>query len=124
MRISDWSSDVCSSDLPATIDVLGGTIPLLWVSLPSVTQHIKSGRLKALAVSTKDRTPVLPDVPSVSETISGFNVDSWYAMFAPANTPPAIIDKIQTAIAAAAKDNKITNAFVAQGPDTAGGIPH
>ncbi|MFW7344010.1 tripartite tricarboxylate transporter substrate binding protein [Pollutimonas sp. H1-120] len=108
---------------PATIDVLGGTIPLLWVSLPSVTQHIKGGRLKALAVSTKDRTPVLPDVPSVSETISGFNVDSWYAMFAPANTPPEIINKIQAAVAAAAKDKKIQDAFLAQGAVAVGGTP-
>src|SRR5690606_31535023 len=72
---------------PATVDVLGGQIPLLWVSLPSVTQYIRNGKLKALAVSTKDRTPVLPDVPSVAETLPGFNVDSWYGMFAPAGTP-------------------------------------
>lgn len=106
---------------PATIDVLGGTIPLLWVSLPSVTQHIKSGRLKALAVSTQARTPVLPDVPSVSETIAGFNVDSWYALFAPANTPPAIVQKIQAAIADAAKDPNIRDAFLAQGAVVVGG---
>ncbi len=108
---------------PATIDVLGGTIPLLWVSLPSVTQHVKSGRLKALAVSTKERTPVLPDVPAVAETIKDFNVDSWYAMFAPANTPPAIIDKIQSAIATAARDPKIQEAFLAQGAVAVGGTP-
>lgn len=108
---------------PATIDVLGGTIPLLWVSLPSVTQHVKSGRLKALAVSTKERTPVLPDVPSVAETIKDFNVDSWYAMFAPADTPPAIINKVQSAIANAAKDPKIQEAFLAQGAVVIGGTP-
>jgi len=108
---------------PATIDVLGGTIPLLWVSLPSVTQHVKSGRLKALAVSTKKRTPVLPDVPSVAETIKDFNVDSWYAMFAPASTPPAIINKVQSAIAQAAKDPKIQEAFLAQGAVVIGGTP-
>jgi len=106
---------------PATIDVLGGTIPLLWVSLPSVTQHVKSGRLKALAVSTKERTPVLPDVPSVSETIKDFNVDSWYAMFAPANTPVAIVQKIQGAVAKAANDPKIQEAFLAQGAVVVGG---
>ncbi len=106
---------------PATIDVLGGTIPLLWVSLPSVTQFIKNGQLKALAVSTKSRTPVLPDVPSVSESIDGFNVDSWYAMFAPANTPPAVINKIQGAIAQAAKEKKIQDAFLAQGAVVVGG---
>lgn len=100
---------------PATIDVLGGQIPLLWVSLPAVTQHIKSGKLKALAVSTTKRTPVHPDIPTVSETLPGFNVDSWYAMFAPANTPAPIIEKIQTILANSAKEKAIQEAFLAQG---------
>ncbi|MFV9474374.1 tripartite tricarboxylate transporter substrate binding protein [Advenella sp. RU8] len=106
---------------PATIDVLGGQIPLLWVSLPAVTQHIKSGKLKALAVSTTNRTPVLPDVPAVSETLPGFNVDSWYAMFAPANTPETIINKIQTILANSTKDKAIQEAFLAQGAVAVGG---
>lgn len=100
---------------PATIDVLGGQIPLLWVSLPAVTNFIKQGKLKALAVSTQKRTPILPDVPAVAEVIDGFNVDSWYAMFAPTGTPDAIIKKIQAAIAGAAKDKRIQDAFLAQG---------
>lgn len=108
---------------PATIDVLGGQIPLLWVSLPSVTHFIKQGKLKALAVSTQKRTPVLPNVPAVAEVIDGFNVDSWYAMFAPAGTPPAIIQKIQTAIAGAAKDKRVQDAFLAQGAVVIGGSP-
>ncbi len=108
---------------PATIDVLGGQIPLLWVSLPSVTQYIKSGKLKALAVSTRERTPVLPDVPAVAESLPGFNVDSWYAMFAPAGTPAAIIDKIQKVLAAAAKDKSVQQAFLAQGAVVVGGTP-
>jgi len=106
---------------PATLDVLGGQIPLLWVSLPSVTTHVKEGRLKALAVSTAKRTPVLPDVPSVAETVPGFNVDSWYAMFAPAGTPQAVIDKVQSAVAAAARDKAIQDAFLAQGAVIVGG---
>lgn len=108
---------------PATIDVLGGQIPLLWVSLPSVTQYIKSGKLKALAVSTRERTPVLPDVPAVAESLPGFNVDSWYAMFAPTGTPAAIIDKIQKVLAAAAKDKSVQQAFLAQGAVVVGGTP-
>jgi len=108
---------------PATVDVVGGQIPLLWVSLPSVTGHVKDGRLKALAVSTAKRTPVLPDVPAVAETLPGFNVDSWYAMFAPAGTPPGIIQKIQSAVAAAAQDKKVQEAFIAQGAVAVGGTP-
>lgn len=108
---------------PATVDVLGGQIPLLWVSLPSVTQYIRNGKLKALAVSTKDRTPVLPDVPSVAETLPGFNVDSWYGMFAPAGTPRPVIDKIQKVLADSAKEKAIQDAFLAQGAVAVGGTP-
>jgi len=108
---------------PATVDVLGGQIPLLWVSLPSVTSHVKEGKLRALAVSTKERTPVLPDVPTVAETLPGFNVDSWYAMFAPAGTPQAIVDKIQKAIADAAHDKAIQDSFLAQGAVIVGSDP-
>ncbi|WP_144631041.1 tripartite tricarboxylate transporter substrate binding protein [Bordetella genomosp. 13] len=108
---------------PATVDVVGGQIPLLWVSLPSVAGHIKEGRLRALAVSTEKRTPVLPDVPSVAETVPGFNVDSWYAMFAPAGTPPAVIARVQSAVAAAARDKAVQEAFIAQGAVAVGGTP-
>jgi len=108
---------------PATVDVLGGQIPLLWVSLPAVTQYIRNGKLKALAVSTNERTPVVPDVPSMAETIDGFNVDSWYAMFAPAGTPRPIIDKIQKVLAEAAANKTIQQAFLAQGAVVVGGTP-
>lgn len=108
---------------PATVDVLGGQIPLLWVSLPSVTQYIKNGSLNALAVSTEKRTPVLPDVPAVSETFTGFNVDSWYAMFAPSNTPPSVINKVQSTIAQAAKDTAIQDSFLRQGAVIIGSTP-
>lgn len=100
---------------PAVIDVLGGQIPLLWVSLPAVTQHVKQGRLKPLAVSTRDRTPVLPDVPAAAETVEGFHVDSWYAVFAPAGTPQPAIDKVQAALSEAARDEKVKAAMLAQG---------
>lgn len=108
---------------PATVDVLGGQIPLLWVSLPSVTQHIASGALNALAVSTAKRTPILPDVPSIAETIDGFNVDSWYGMFAPAGTPAAIVAKMQKAIAQASQDKRIQEAFNAIGAVVVGSPP-
>lgn len=108
---------------PATVDVLGGQIPLLWVSLPSVRQHIESGALNALAVSTAKRTPLLPDVPSIAETVEGFNVDSWYGMFAPAGTPPAIVKTMQEAIAKAAQDKRIQDAFNAIGAVVVGSPP-
>jgi len=108
---------------PATIDVVSGQIPLLWVSLPSVTSFIKSGKLKALAVSTEKRTPVMPDIPSAAETLPGFNVDSWYAVFAPANTPDAVVDRLYNAISQASKDPSVQTALMAQGAVAVGSTP-
>lgn len=108
---------------PATIDVVSGQIPLLWVSLPSVTSFIKSGKLKALAVSTEKRTPVMPDIPAVSETLPGFNVDSWYAVFAPANTPDAVVDRLYSAISQASKEKSVQDSLMAQGAVAVGSTP-
>jgi tripartite-type tricarboxylate transporter receptor subunit TctC len=108
---------------PATIDVVSGQIPLLWVSLPSVTSFIKNGKLKALAVSTDKRTPVMPDIPSAAETLPGFNVDSWYAVFAPANTPDAVVNRLYEAFAQASKEKTVQNSLMAQGAVAVGSTP-
>lgn len=100
---------------PAVIDVLGNQIPALWVSLPAVAEFIKQGKLKGIAVSTAKRSPVFPDMPTVAETVPGFEVDSWYAMFVPAKTPQAVVDKLQASVANAAKDPDIQKKFLAQG---------
>lgn len=108
---------------PATVDVVSGQIPLLWVSLPSVASFIKSGDLKAIAVSTKDRTPIMPDIPAASETIDDFNVDSWYAMFVPVKTPSEVVDTLYEAIVVASKDPKVNEALAAQGAVAVGTTP-
>ncbi len=108
---------------PATVDVVGGQIPLLWVSLPSVTSFIKNGQLKAIAVSTEKRTPVMPDIPAVAETLKGFNVDSWYAVFAPAHTPDAIVQRVSEALAKVTQEDKVQQALMAQGAVAVGSKP-
>jgi tripartite-type tricarboxylate transporter receptor subunit TctC len=100
---------------PATIAVLGNEIPLLWVSLPAITQHVKSGKLKALAVSTTERSPTLPDVPSVSESVAGFRVDAWNAIFAPAGTPPLVLKRIEQAVIAVTHQPEVRKALLEQG---------
>ena len=75
---------------PAVTDVMGGQVPLLWVSIPAAAQFVKQGKLKALAVSTVKRSAAFPDVPTMQEAgVADFEVDSWYAMFVPAKTPRA-----------------------------------
>jgi len=108
---------------PAVVDVLGNQIPLLWVSLPAVAEFVKQGKLKGIAVSTAKRSPLLPDVPAAGESVPGFEVDSWYAMFAPAGTPAPIIDRLQQVVAKLAKEPKIQQDFLAQGAVVVGGTP-
>ena len=100
---------------PATIAVMGGEIPLLWVSLPSITQQVKAGKVKALAVSTTERSPALPDVPSVSDIIPGFKVDAWNAIFVPAGTPPAIVKRLESAVMAVVRQPAVRQALLDQG---------
>ncbi len=109
---------------PAVTDVMGGQIPLLWVSIPAVAQHVKSGRLKALAVSTLKRSAVFPDVPTVVESgIADFEVDSWYALFAPAGTPREIVDRWQQAVANVVKQPDVRDKLLAQGAEGVASTP-
>jgi len=109
---------------PAVSDVIGGQVPLLWVSIPAAAQFVKTGKLKALAVSTVKRSAAFPDVPTVQEAgVADFEVDSWYAMFVPARTPKPIIDKLNAALNAVLKEPEIKDKLLAQGSEGVGGPP-
>jgi tripartite-type tricarboxylate transporter receptor subunit TctC len=84
---------------PALIDLIGGQVQLGMASAPSGMPHVRSGKLKALAVTTLQRSPLIPELPSVAESgVPGFSVDSWYGIVAPAGTPPAIVKKLNAEI--------------------------
>ena len=107
---------------PAVIDVIGGQVPLLWVSIPAAAGQIKQGKLKAIAVSTVKRSAAFPDVPTVQESgIADFEVDSWYAVFMPARTPKAIVDKWNAAVNVAVRDPEIREKLLQQGSEGVGG---
>src|SRR5450755_424669 len=109
---------------PAVTDVMGGQVPLLWVSIPAAAQFVKSGKLKALAVSTVKRSAAFPDVPTMQEAgVADFNVDSWYAMFVPAKTPKAVIDKLNRALNSVVKEPDIRDKLLQQGAEGVGGTP-
>lgn len=80
---------------PALNDVLGGQLPMLFASLPSALSHIKAGKLRALAVSGAARSPVLPDVPTIAETVPGYNGTLWIGLFAPAGVAQDVLAKLQ-----------------------------
>ncbi|MFT3819991.1 MAG: tripartite tricarboxylate transporter substrate binding protein [Rubrivivax sp.] len=109
---------------PAVTDVMGGQVPTLWVSIPAAAQFVKTGKLKALAVSTLKRSASFPNVPTMQESgLADFEVDSWYAMFVPARTPRAIIDKLNKALNETVADPDIREKLLAQGAEGVGGTP-
>jgi tripartite-type tricarboxylate transporter receptor subunit TctC len=109
---------------PAVTDVMGGQVPLLWVSIPAASNFVKAGKLRALAVSTLKRTPIFPDVPTMAELgFKDYEVDSWYAMFVPAGTPPEIINKLYTATQKVLSDPNVKERLLAQGAEGVGSSP-
>ncbi|MCJ8142832.1 tripartite tricarboxylate transporter substrate binding protein [Ancylobacter sp. A5.8] len=92
---------------PALVDVLGNQVPIMFDNLPSSSDHIKSGKLRALGVTTKERAPSFPDVPAIAETIPGYETYTWNALFAPAGTPPEVVAKLNAAANNALKDPKV-----------------
>jgi tripartite-type tricarboxylate transporter receptor subunit TctC len=91
---------------PATTDLLGGQVQVLFDNMPSIIQHIRSGALRGLAVTTAQRSSQLPDTPTVAETVPGYEASALFGMGAPKNTPKEIIEKL----------NKEINAILAE-PD-------
>lgn len=99
----------------AATDVVGGQVPLSVQSLPSVMGFIKAGRLKVLGVVNAKRVAVLPDVPTIGETLKGFGEAPWYAMFAPAGTPAPIVAQLQAEVARALDQKDVADKLAAVG---------
>lgn len=109
---------------PAVTDVMGGQVPTLWVSIPAAAQFVKTGKLKALAVSTVKRSAAFPDVPTMQEAgVPDFEVDSWYAMFVPAKTPRAVIERLNKALNTVVADPEVRAQLLNQGAEGVGGKP-
>jgi len=110
---------------PAIADVLGGQVPLAIVSMPAAISHVRAGKLRALAVTTLKRNPGAPEIPTVAEAlkIPDYEVDSWYALFAPAKTPAPIISKMQKAVAQTIELPEVKQKLLEQGGDTVGSTP-
>jgi tripartite-type tricarboxylate transporter receptor subunit TctC len=83
---------------PAMTDLLGGQIPVLFDNLPGSIQQIKAGRIRALGVTTKERVASLPDVPTIGETVPGYEVSVWFGISGPKGIPPEIVAKLNSAI--------------------------
>jgi len=109
---------------PAMTDALGGNIPLVYTAVAGAVQHVKQGRLVAIAVSSARRTPSLPDVPTFIESgVPDFEATSWVALLAPAKTPRAVIDKINRELDAALADPAVVEKLATLGIVPAPGSP-
>jgi tripartite-type tricarboxylate transporter receptor subunit TctC len=105
---------------PAVTDTLGGQVQLLFVTLPAAMQHVKAGRLKALAVTSDRRSLAAPDIPTIAESgVPDCIVNSWYGALAPAKTPPAFIAKLQAAFAKVLAMPEVKDKLFAQGAEAA-----
>ncbi|KQT45774.1 ABC transporter substrate-binding protein [Devosia sp. Leaf420] len=90
---------------PALVDALSGAVPIIFDNLPSASEHMKAGTLRPLAVTTLERSASFPDVPTIDEAgVPGYETNTWNALFAPAGTPPEVIEKLNAAAVAAVND--------------------
>ncbi len=96
---------------PAQLALVSGQVDFNIDNLASAAANIKAGKLKALAVTTAKRSPMLPGVPAMAETLKGFEVDTWWGLVAPAGTPKDVIDKLNTAFTAALKSPETQQRF-------------
>ncbi len=98
---------------PAQLALLSGQVDFNFDNLATAAPNIRSGKLKALAVTTLKRSPMLPDVPPVADTLKGFAIDTWWGLVAPAGTPPDVVTKLNQAFVAALQSPEAVTRFTA-----------
>ncbi len=110
---------------PALLDMVGGTMDVMFDNLPSALPQIKGGKLKALAVTSAQRSAVLPDVPTIEQAsgLKGYEASSWFGLLAPAGTPPDIVNRIQQEVAKSLGSPAVKEKLLAQGAIPGGNSP-
>jgi tripartite-type tricarboxylate transporter receptor subunit TctC len=110
---------------PALQDLLAGTMDVMFDNLPSAMPHIKSGRLKAFAVTSAQRSSAMPDLPTIAEAaqLKGFDASSWFGLLAPAGTAPDIVSRIQQEVAKSLATPGMKEKMLAQGAIPGGNTP-
>jgi tripartite-type tricarboxylate transporter receptor subunit TctC len=109
---------------PASADVLAGHVPYMWSVISIVTPHIKSGRMKGLAIAAERRAPGLPEVPTTAEGgMPDFHVSGWYGLLAPAKTPRSVIERVHAAAAKALQNEAVLARLAASGSQPIGAGP-
>ncbi|MDB5376754.1 MAG: protein bugT-like protein [Rubritepida sp.] len=107
----------------ALIDLLGGQIQLMFENLPTIIDHVREGRLRGLAVTSPQRSPSAPELPTVAETVPGYEALSWFGIFAPAGTPAPLVLRLHQGIRRIMTDPVVRARFVELGAERADGPP-
>ena len=112
---------------PALVDLIGGTMDVMFDNLPSALPHIKSGRLKALAVTSSQRSAALPDAPTLEQAggpaLKGYDASSWFGLLAPAGTPADVVNRLQQEVAKSFNKPDIKEKLQSQGAIPGGNTP-
>jgi tripartite-type tricarboxylate transporter receptor subunit TctC len=109
---------------PAMADLVGGQVNLIFATAASAVPHLKSGRIKGIAVTTAKRSALLPELPTLSEAgLAGFDANNWYGLVVPAKTPRAIIDQLNAEVTKILAMPEVKTALFNQGLDPAPGTP-
>ncbi|MGY8558967.1 tripartite tricarboxylate transporter substrate binding protein [Paracidovorax citrulli] len=109
---------------PAVTDLLGNQIAIMFDNMPSAIQHVRSGKLRAIAVTTARRSPELPDVPTIAEAgVPGYEATSWFGMFAPAATPAPVVAQLNATIVKVLAQPDIRKKLAEQGAEASGETP-
>ena len=109
---------------PSITDLLGGQVQYTFDTITATLPHVRSGGLKAIAVALGERSALVPDVPTLSESgLPGFTAGTWFGMMAPTGTPPAIIDKLHREVVAVLRSDAMRKEFAAKGIETGGNTP-
>ena len=108
---------------PGLADLLPGNVQLFFDSIPSSLPHIKSGRIRAIGVASSKRSPALPDVPAISESLKGFEADSWFGLMMPAGTPREFVMKMNAEVMKILATQDVKDRLLTQGGVAVGGTP-
>lgn len=109
---------------PALTDLIGGQVVVFIGNMPPTVPHIKSGRLRALAVTTKARSALMPELPTISDAaLPGFETVAWFGVLAPAGTPPEVVNRLSQEIGRIARSPEMREKLLAMGAEPVGGTP-
>ena len=110
-------------DTPGIADLLGGQIQMIFLNIPSALPLAKSGRVRAIGITSKTRSELLPDVPTIAETVPGYEAGSWHGFFAPAGTPAPVVATLSTELRRAINTPQVRDKLKADGVNVVASTP-